>query len=106
MLDLARLERLKLVRRPPWQRFFGQLLLAPNYRWLPGIELTLEDDDRLPDRLLGEGLTRESLSEFIARYNEVRGWTPEGWIPRVAVEQFGLHEILPDEVLTPEQGPH
>ena len=49
MLDLARLERLKLVRRPPGQRFFGRLLGA-NYRWFPGIELVLEHRERIPAR--------------------------------------------------------
>jgi hypothetical protein len=49
MLDLARLERLKLVRRPLSQRFFGRLLGA-NYRWFPGIELLFEHDERVPDR--------------------------------------------------------
>ena len=49
MLDLARLERLKLVRRPFSQRFFGRFL-GGNYRWFPGIELIFEDDDRIPDR--------------------------------------------------------
>jgi len=49
MLDLARLDRLKLVRRPFSQRFFGQALAA-NYRWFPGIDLSFEDQDRVPDR--------------------------------------------------------
>ncbi len=49
MLDLARLDRLKLVRRPFSQRFFGQALAA-NYRWFPGIELSFENEDRIPDR--------------------------------------------------------
>ena len=49
MLDLARLDRLKLVRRPFSQRFFGQALAA-NYRWFPGIELGFENEDRIPDR--------------------------------------------------------
>ena len=49
MLDLARLDRLKLVRRPFSQRFFGQALAA-NYRWFPGVELDFENDDRIPDR--------------------------------------------------------
>ena len=49
MLDLARLDRLKLVRRPFSQRFFGQALAA-NYRWFPGVELEFEGDDRIPDR--------------------------------------------------------
>lgn len=49
MLDLARLDRLKLVRRPFSQRFFGRALGA-NYRWLPGIGLEFENEDRIPDR--------------------------------------------------------
>ena len=48
MLDLARLERLKLVRRPFSQRFFGRLLGA-NYHWLPGVEIVWEDPQRIPD---------------------------------------------------------
>jgi 1-acyl-sn-glycerol-3-phosphate acyltransferase len=48
MLDLARLDRLKLVRRPRSQRFFGHLL-AVNYRWLPGVELVFENPERIPD---------------------------------------------------------
>lgn len=48
MLDLPRLERLKLSRRPLSQRIMGQLLKL-NYRWLPGVELVLEDADRIPD---------------------------------------------------------
>jgi len=47
MLDLPRLQRLALVRRPPWQRAMGRLL-ALNYRWLPGIELVVEGADRIP----------------------------------------------------------
>ncbi len=48
MLDLARLERLKLVRRPFSQRFLGWFL-GVNYSRLPGIELALENQDRIPD---------------------------------------------------------
>lgn len=48
MLDLSRLERLKLDRRPFWQRTFGHLLGA-NYHWLPGVELELENGERIPD---------------------------------------------------------
>jgi 1-acyl-sn-glycerol-3-phosphate acyltransferase len=50
MLDLARLNRLKLVRRPFSQRFFGGLLLGANYHWFPGIELDFKDQERIPDR--------------------------------------------------------
>ena len=49
MLDLARLDRLRLVRRPFAQQFFGRALGA-NYRWFPGIELRFENEDRIPDR--------------------------------------------------------
>lgn len=48
MLDLARLERLKLVRRPFSQRFLGWFL-GVNYKRLPGIELEIEDLGRIPD---------------------------------------------------------
>ena len=48
MLDLPRLERLRLVRYPVSQRFFGCLLHA-NYRWWPGVRLALEDAERIPD---------------------------------------------------------
>ena len=49
MLDLARLQRLKLVRRPFFQRLIGRLL-GVNYRYLPGVEIVLENSDRIPDR--------------------------------------------------------
>ncbi|MCP4908476.1 MAG: 1-acyl-sn-glycerol-3-phosphate acyltransferase [bacterium] len=48
MLDLPRLQRLKFVRRPFSQRFFGQFLHA-NYCWFPGVELPLENPERIPD---------------------------------------------------------
>lgn len=48
MLDLARLERLKLVRRPFSQRFLGWFL-GVNYSRLPGIGLEIENIDRIPD---------------------------------------------------------
>lgn len=48
MLDLARLERLKLTRRPFSQRFLGRLLGA-NYRYFPGIDLSLTGGERIPD---------------------------------------------------------
>lgn len=56
-------------------------------------------DDDLPGRLLGDGLTRDRLQTLIACYNTTRGWTPEGWVPRTLVEKLGLHEILSDRHL-------
>lgn len=47
MLDLALLERLRLVRRPLSQRTLGQLLRL-NYAWLPGVEIVLEGAERIP----------------------------------------------------------
>lgn len=47
MLDLARLERLKLYRRPLSQRIVGRMLNV-NYGWLPGIGLELEHAERIP----------------------------------------------------------
>lgn len=49
MLDLARLDRLKLVSRPFSQRFLGWFL-GVNYHWLPGIELSFENQERVPDQ--------------------------------------------------------
>ena len=48
MLDLSRLDRLKLVRRPFSQRFLGRFL-GLNYSHIPGIELDMENQDRIPD---------------------------------------------------------
>jgi len=49
MLDLARLERLKLYRRPFSQRFVGRLL-GINYGWLPGIGLEFENQEKIPEQ--------------------------------------------------------
>jgi len=49
MLDMARLERIRLDSRPWFQRFVGTALTL-NYRLLPGIEIALEDAARVPDR--------------------------------------------------------
>jgi len=49
MLDLPLLQRLALVRRPLSQRVMGRFL-ALNYHWLPGVEITVEDASRIPDR--------------------------------------------------------
>ena len=49
MLDLDRLQRLNLTRRPLSQRLFGRLLGA-NYGYLPGVEIVLENSDRIPHR--------------------------------------------------------
>ncbi len=54
-------------------------------------------DDDLPDRLLGEGLTRDRLAELIKQYNLARGWTAEGWVPRTTIEKLGLHHILSND---------
>jgi 1-acyl-sn-glycerol-3-phosphate acyltransferase len=47
MLDLQRLQRLRLVRRPVSQRFFARLLHA-NYHWYPGVKLSLENAEKIP----------------------------------------------------------
>lgn len=49
MLDLPLLRRLSLSPRPFWQRFFGRLLQV-NYGFLPGVEIELEDGERIPPR--------------------------------------------------------
>jgi 1-acyl-sn-glycerol-3-phosphate acyltransferase len=49
MLDLARLERLRLARRPLGQRIYGRLLGA-NYNFYPGVEIEFEGLSQIPDR--------------------------------------------------------
>jgi hypothetical protein len=42
MLDLPRLKRIRLMKRPIGQVFFGHTVLAPNYNFFPGIDIQLE----------------------------------------------------------------
>ena len=49
MLDLPRLQRIRLTRRPVGQIAFALSVLAPNYNVLPGIEVEIEGLDRIPD---------------------------------------------------------
>ncbi len=48
MLDLPRLQRLRLTARPLSQRILGRLLHA-NYVYLPGVDLRVEGGENLPD---------------------------------------------------------
>lgn len=48
MLDLPRLKRIRLMPRPIGQIFFGWTVLAPNYRVLPGVDIEIENVDRIP----------------------------------------------------------
>jgi 1-acyl-sn-glycerol-3-phosphate acyltransferase len=48
MLDLARIERIRLSAAPKYQRLVAMTILAPNYRLLPGVEIVLEDQHRVP----------------------------------------------------------
>ncbi len=48
MLDIARLNRIQLVRYPRLQWFVGQVLRI-NYGFLPGVEARLENMERIPD---------------------------------------------------------
>ena len=50
MLDLQRLQRIRLTERPIGQEFFAHTVLTPNYNHFPGIEIELEG--------LGPGLVR------------------------------------------------
>lgn len=47
MLDIARLERIRLTRYPIYQKAIGQLLRV-NYGMLPGVSVELENVDRVP----------------------------------------------------------
>jgi len=47
MLDIGRLERIRLSRYPLTQRLVGRILLV-NRSWLPGFETVLENVERIP----------------------------------------------------------
>jgi 1-acyl-sn-glycerol-3-phosphate acyltransferase len=49
MLDLPRLKRIRLMKRPIGQVFFGHTVLTPNYNYLPGIDIQLEGIENIPD---------------------------------------------------------
>jgi 1-acyl-sn-glycerol-3-phosphate acyltransferase len=48
MLDLRRLKRIRLMKRPIGQVFFGHTVLTPNYNYLPGIDIQLEGIENIP----------------------------------------------------------
>ena len=48
MLDLPRLKRIRLMKRPIGQVFFGHTVLTPNYNRLPGIDIQIEGIDNIP----------------------------------------------------------
>jgi len=49
MIDLARLQRIHLTKRPFGQKFVAWALLAPNYNALPGVKIRVEGFENLPD---------------------------------------------------------
>ena len=49
MLDLPRLQRIRLMKRPIGQVFFGHTVLAPNYNFLPGVDIQVEGIEKIPD---------------------------------------------------------
>ena len=49
MLDLPRLKRIRLMKRPIGPVFFGHTVLTPNYNHLPGIDIRLEGIENIPD---------------------------------------------------------
>jgi 1-acyl-sn-glycerol-3-phosphate acyltransferase len=48
MLDLPRLKRIRLMKRPIGQVFFGHTVLAPNYNLLPGVDIRIEGIEKIP----------------------------------------------------------
>jgi 1-acyl-sn-glycerol-3-phosphate acyltransferase len=48
MLDLPRLKRIRLMKRPIGQVFFGHTVLTPNYKLLPGVDIQLEGIEKIP----------------------------------------------------------
>ena len=49
MLDLPRLKRIRLMKRPIGQVFFGHTVLSPNYNFLPGIDIRIEGMEKIPN---------------------------------------------------------
>jgi len=49
MLDLPRLKRIRLMKRPIGQVLFGHAVLTPNYNHLPGVDIRIEGLDNIPD---------------------------------------------------------
>ena len=49
MLDLPRLNRIRLMKRPVGQVFFGHTVLMPNYNFLPGVDIEIEGLEKIPD---------------------------------------------------------
>lgn len=49
MLDLDRLDRIRLSARPFFQRFVAGALLTPNYELPPRVKIDLEGADRVPE---------------------------------------------------------
>jgi 1-acyl-sn-glycerol-3-phosphate acyltransferase len=49
MLDLPRMERIRLSSRPRVQRLLGVAMLTPNYRLPPRVHIQVEGKERLPD---------------------------------------------------------
>ncbi len=48
VLDLARMQRIRLSARPLSQRVVGHVFLGPNYRWWPGVDISIEHAERIP----------------------------------------------------------
>ncbi len=48
MLDLPRLDKIRLAARPPGQRLVGWAFLTPNYELLPRVRIDVEGLSRLP----------------------------------------------------------
>ncbi|MGF1467115.1 MAG: lysophospholipid acyltransferase family protein [Sandaracinaceae bacterium] len=49
MLDLPRLRRIRLSRKPVIQRLVAYSVLAPNYELFPGITIEMDGAERVPD---------------------------------------------------------
>jgi 1-acyl-sn-glycerol-3-phosphate acyltransferase len=49
MLDLPRLQRIRLMKRPIGQVLFGHAVLTPNYNFLPGVDIQLEGLENVPE---------------------------------------------------------
>jgi 1-acyl-sn-glycerol-3-phosphate acyltransferase len=50
MLTLPRMEQIRLIAKPRFQRVVAYALLGPNYAFAPGVDIRFENAERIPDR--------------------------------------------------------
>jgi len=82
MLDLPRLDRIRLTPVPVFQKLTA-MLLYPNYRWLPGVDIVFEGNERVPDERVIFAMNhtdRYNYFPFLYHYNELDGRYMAVWV--------------------------